>query len=174
MYRATRQGHRWVGIVAAAFLLMLSVTGFLLANKSRFPWMRTPAAEGTPIAVAGEIITIEAALLAAFALGHPELLRLEDVDRVDYRPGDNIFKVISRRGYREVQVDGKTGRVLSSSFRNDQLTEDIHDLSFFGDWAHGWLLPLSAVALGGLAASGIGLFLTPIVRRRQFERKRKG
>jgi uncharacterized iron-regulated membrane protein len=92
---------------------------------------------------------------------------------VDYRPKSNIFKVISKEGYREVQVDGKTGKALSDHFRNDQFTEDIHDLSFFGDTPHDYFLPLVALALFALASSGIGLFLTPIVRRRKFEREKK-
>jgi uncharacterized iron-regulated membrane protein len=173
MYRSSRQLHRWVGIVAALFLLIVSVTGFLLANKSRWAWMRPPEVTAEKSETPAQIVSIEQAVNAAFALNHPELKTMKDVDRVDYRPKSNIFKVISKEGYREVQVDGKTGKALSDHFRNDQLTEDIHDLSLFGDTAHDWFLPLVALALFALASSGIGLFLTPIVRRRKFERDKK-
>jgi uncharacterized iron-regulated membrane protein len=170
MYRSSRQLHRWVGILASLFLLVLAGSGFLLANKDRWGWMRPPVVKAEEVTLAAEIVSIERAVEAAIALGHPNLKSLDDVDRVDYRPGKNIFKVISNDGYREVQVDGKTGEVLSHSFRTDQLTEDIHDLSFFGKLTHAWLLPVAALALFALAASGIGLFFTPIVRRWQFKR----
>lgn len=173
MYRASRQLHRWVGIVAALFLLLVATTGFLLANKGRWGWMRPPEVQAEKFEAASEIISIDRALQSAFALGHPELKTIKDIDRVDYRPKSNIFKIVSKEGYREVQVDGKTGKALSDHFRNDQFTEDIHDLSFFGDTAHDYFLPLVALALFALASSGIGLFLTPIVRRRKFEREKK-
>jgi len=70
-------------------------------------------------------------------------------------------------------VDGSTAKVLSSSFRNDQLSEDIHDLSYLGDWAHDWLLPLVAVALATLACTGFSMYVVPILRRRHYERTKK-
>ena len=174
MYRTSRQLHRWVGFCAALFLLVLATTGFLLANKSRWAWMRPPVVKAEAVAVAAEIVTVERVVEAVFALNLVEIRSLGDIDRVDYRPKDNVFKVVSKEGYREVQVDGKTGQVLASSFRPDQFAEDIHDLSFFGKFAHAWLLPLVAIALATLAASGIGLFLTPIVRRWRFNRSKRG
>lgn len=173
MYRTSRQLHRWVGIIAALFLLLVAFTGFLLANKGRWDWMRPPEVKAEKSETPSEIVTIERAVSAAFALGHPELRTIKDIDRVDYRPKSNIFKVVSKEGYREVQIDGKTGKVLSNHFRADQFTEDLHDLSFFGDGAHDYFLPLVAIALFALASSGIGLFFTPIVRRWKFEREKK-
>jgi uncharacterized iron-regulated membrane protein len=174
MYRNSRLLHRWVGIVAALFLIVIAITGFLLANKGRVAWLRTPVAEAMPVTSPTDILPIATIGASAFALGHPELKSMDDVDRFDYRPKDNVFKVQSKDGYREVQVCGKTGRVLSSSFRTDQMVEDIHDMSFFGDLSHAILLPLSALALFGLAASGIGLFFTPVVRRIQFRKRQAG
>ena len=34
----------------------------------------------------------------------------EAIDRIDYRPGSNIFKVVTNEGYLEVQVDGAAGQ----------------------------------------------------------------
>jgi uncharacterized iron-regulated membrane protein len=157
-----------VGIGSALFLLVLAVTGFLLANKGRWDWMRPPEVQAQKVDDPAQVVSVATAVEAAFALQLPELKAMKDVDRVDYRPKSNVFKVISKEGYREVQVDGATGKVLSSSFRYDQLSEDIHDLSIAGDGAHEWLLPLVALALGGLAISGISLFTTPIWRRWRF------
>lgn len=173
MYRNSRQLHKWTGICIAIFLLLISGTGFFLATKDRFDWMRPPEADAVKVESAAELVSVEAAVNSAFALGHPELQSFKDIDRVDYRPKSNIYKVISRDGYREVQVDGKTAQVLSSSFRNDQFMEDLHDFTFFAELAHAWLLPLVAIGLFGLALSGIIIFMTPVYRRWQFKRRVK-
>lgn len=153
---------------------MLATTGFLLANKGRYAWMRPPEVQAEKAETSEQIISVHQATQAAFALGHPELQTMKHVDRVDYRPKSNVFKVVSKEGYREVQVDGKTGKVLSSALRYDQLTEDIHDMSIAGDVAHDYGLPAVAIGLGLLSVSGIGLFFTPVYRRWQFRRGKRG
>jgi uncharacterized iron-regulated membrane protein len=171
VYHRSRALHRWIGLGASLFLFTLAVTGFLLATKNRIAWVRPAAAVGGEIVTEAEIVTIEAAVQAAYAVGLAELKTLEDIDRVDYRPGDNIFKILSKEGYHEVQVDGKTGRVLSVNPRRDQFIEDIHDMSFFSDALHDWGLPTVGLCLATLAATGIGLFFTPVVRRWRFRHK---
>jgi uncharacterized iron-regulated membrane protein len=170
VYHRSRSLHRWVGAVACLFLLSLAVTGFLLATKDRIAWLRPPAAEALPVTTASEIVTIERAVESAFAVGLAELKSLKDIDRVDYRPKDNIFKVLSKEGYHEVQVDGKTGKVLSVAPRRDQFIEDVHDLSFFGDLFHAYLLPTVGIGLATLAVTGVILFSTPFIRRWKFRR----
>jgi uncharacterized iron-regulated membrane protein len=173
MYHKSRTLHRWIGVSAALFLITISATGFLLANKDRWAWMRPPEVKGQEIAGEAEVVSIERAVQAAFAKGNPHLQSFKDIDRVDYRPKSNIFKVISREGYIEMQVDGKTAEVLSVSFRNDQLSEDIHDMSWFGDLFHAWLLPAVGLGLFLLGVTGVGLFFTPVVRRMRYRRARK-
>ncbi|MCW5943746.1 MAG: PepSY domain-containing protein [Fimbriimonadaceae bacterium] len=172
MYHGSRIWHRRLGAIAAVFLVLIAGTGFLLANKARFSWMRPPEAKGGAFERLTEVVSLDQAARAAFALGHPELQTHRDIDRIDYRPKRNIFKVISKTGYREVQVDGKTGEVLSSSYRTDQLTEHVHDLSFFGDAFHGWVLPGVALVLFFLGLSGTYMYFVPVWRRAAFRRKR--
>jgi uncharacterized iron-regulated membrane protein len=160
-----------VGVVLSVFLLLISVTGFLLANKSRVAWLRPPEVDAAKVSSPEQIRPISEVVAAAFAVGLPELKKMGDIDRVDYRPKSNVFKVVSKAGYHEVQVDGATGKVLSVAKRNDQWIEDLHDLSFFSDSAHAWILPVVGLGLGALALSGIGLFFTPVVRRWRFKRK---
>jgi uncharacterized iron-regulated membrane protein len=174
MYHRTRSLHRWIGFVACLFLAVISVTGFFLAMKDRFAFMRPPVQEAASLERAEDILPVAEVLRIAFAAGHPELSEVSEVDRVDYRPGDNVFKVVSKDGYREVQVDGTKGKIVSDAYRNDQLMEDIHDMSFFADVAHGYLLPAVAVCLCLLSITGVIIFLTPIVRRWKFKHKRKG
>jgi uncharacterized iron-regulated membrane protein len=171
MYHRLRGLHRWIGLISSLFLLVISVTGFLLATKSTFSWIRPPESKGAKVAALSEVISLEQAGEAAFTLGLAELAHMGHIDRIDYRPKSNIFKVLSKDGYHEVQVDGKSGKVLSHSFRRDQLSEDIHDLSYFSDSLHGYGLPFVAIGLFTLAASGIVIFFVPIARRALYRRK---
>lgn len=171
MYHRIRSLHRWIGFIACLFLAIISVTGFFLAMKDRFAFMRPPVQEAVPLDRAEDILPVAEILRIAFNAGHPELSEVKEVDRVDYRPKDNVFKVVSKDGYREIQVDGSKGTIVSNAFRNDQLMEDIHDMSFFADAAHGYLLPTVAVFLCLLSITGVIIFLTPIVRRWKFKRK---
>lgn len=172
MYHRLRGLHRWVGLISSIFLLVISATGFLLATKGTFGWIRPPESQGLQISALNEVISLEQAGEAAFALGLKELRHMKHIDRIDYRPKSNIFKVLSKDGYHEVQVDGSTGKVLSHSFRRDQLSEDIHDLSYFSDSLHGYGLPVVALGLFGLASTGIVIFFVPIARRWAFARKK--
>lgn len=172
MYHRTRALHRWIGFFASLFLAVISVTGFFLAMKDRFAFMRPPVQEAAKLERAQDILPVAQVLQIAYDAGHPELSEIKEVDRVDYRPKDNVFKVVSKDGYREIQVDGTEGKIVSNAFRNDQLMEDIHDMSFFSDLMHGYLLPVVAVCLCTLSISGIIIFLVPIVRRWKFKHRK--
>jgi hypothetical protein len=150
--------------------MVIAGTGFLLANKGRISTLRPPETSVPRASNAEEIVSLAQATEAVLALDLPEFQSLSSLDRIDYRPKSNIYKFVSREGYREVQVSGQTGEVLSIAPRNDQLIEDIHDLSIFGDLAHGWVLPAVAICLFGLGLSGVCLFFVPVFRRRKFKK----
>ncbi len=173
VYHKLRWLHKWGGIVACLFLATIAATGFLLAVKARFAWIRPGTAEAAAISSVHEIVPLGTVIEAACAQGLPGLKTHEDVDRLEYRVKDNIFKVTSKTLYHEVQVHGTTGKVLSVGTRNDQLFEDIHDLSFFHDLLHDWWLPVVAFVLFVLSISGGVMFFTPVVRRWKFRRTQK-
>lgn len=167
MYRWWRQAHKVVGIGAAFFLLVMAVTGFLLSLKGEIPWMRPPVGKAEKVESLAEVVSVDVVTQAAISAGRPDLRTADDIDRIDYRPGKNIFKVISARGYSEVQVDGKTGEVVAVGNRNDQLVEDIHDLSFFDERLRTTVSPVIALALAMMALSGVVIWTVPILRRRK-------
>lgn len=171
MYHRFRSLHRWVGVGIALCLILISATGFLLATKKTFDWIRPVEREGGPIVSLAEVVSVEIAVDAAFTHGLAELRTVKDIDRVDYRPKDNVFKILSKRGHHEVQVDGKTGKVLNVAKRNDHFIEQLHDFSWFADAANKWALPVVALGLLFLASSGIGIFFVPVVRRWRHKRK---
>jgi uncharacterized iron-regulated membrane protein len=165
MYHLIRSIHRWIGLISSLFLMTLAVTGTLLATKKTTGWVRPPEAKGASIERLGETVSLDQAAEAAFAIGIPELQEMKHIDRIDYRPKSNIFKVLSKEGYHEIQVDGKSGEVLQRAYRIDQFVEDIHDLSVFSDWMNGYFLPFVGVGLFLLGLSGVVIFFVPVVRR---------
>lgn len=174
LFRALRSLHKWVGLAASLFLVLIALTGFLLATKSTLAWVRPPEAKAAKAESLAQVVSIDQAARSAFAQGIPELRETSDIDRIDYRPKSNIYKVLSRKGYHEVQVDGSTGEVVQVAKRVDQWVEDLHDLSLFGDlWNQAWL-PVVALGLLGLSGSGVVMFFTPILRRWKFQRSKDG
>lgn len=170
MYHLLRVIHRWVGIVGSLFFLSMSVTGFLLATKGTFGWIRPPEMDGARVDSLARVVSVDHAARAAFAVGLPKLAERGHIDRIDYRPKSNVFKVVSKEGYHEVQVCGATGKVLQVASRVDQLAEDVHDLSFVHEGLHAYWLPVVACLLFYLSSSGIVMFSTPVVRRWRFRR----
>lgn len=171
MYRTLRALHKWIGLFACLFLAVIAFTGFLLAIKKRAEWLQPATRDGGDITTAAEVISMEAAYEAARSAGGVGFEEFRKLDRVDYRSKQNVFKFRSEDGLMEVQVDGKTGDVLSVSPRRDQLMENIHDMNFFAEWAHAWVLPIVALGLFFLGVSGCIMFFVPVVRRWKFKRR---
>jgi uncharacterized iron-regulated membrane protein len=170
VYHLLRTLHRWTGLIGSLFLLIISGSGFLLATKDTLGWVKPKTHSGSAFQHHSEIVPISVAVESAIALGIPELQTIHDIERVDYRPEKNVFKIVTHRGYHEVQVDGKTGEVLNVAKRWDQLTEHIHDLRFFSMILRDWWLPVVAVLLFLLGLTGVVIFFVPIVRRARFRR----
>jgi uncharacterized iron-regulated membrane protein len=170
-YRFLRTAHRWVGLICSLFLLVISLTGILLATKSWLGVVRPPESEGAEISGPHEIVSLDRVVAAAFAVGINELQEVKHIDRVDYRPKRNVFKVLSKEGYHEVQVCGKTAKVLQVAKRVDQFTENIHDMSIVGAGFREFALPVVGLGLFLLSLTGITIFFNPILRRWQFKRK---
>jgi uncharacterized iron-regulated membrane protein len=154
-----------VGLFCSLFLLVISATGLGLSLKSRLDWMRPPTQAGGEIKGPEEIVGIDAVIASVSAQPGSGMKSLDDVRRLEYHAGDNVFKLIAKEGYVEVQVDGATGRVLGVGRRNDQLFEDIHDLSLFSDFTADFVLPAAAAGLFCLSLSGLFMFSVPIFRR---------
>lgn len=172
MYHFLRALHRWAGLIGSLFLVLIAGTGFLLATKDTLGWVKPRTQHGSTFEHHNEIISVGHAVESAIALGIEEIRTIHDIERVDYRPDKNVFKVVSHRGYHEVQVDGSTGEVLSIARRWDQLTEDVHDLRFLATWLHEWWLPVVAVVLFMLGVTGTTIFFVPVVRRARYRRMR--
>ncbi|HRK21148.1 MAG TPA: PepSY-associated TM helix domain-containing protein [Fimbriimonadaceae bacterium] len=171
MFRNIRAIHKWIGLVNSLFLVVISCTGLLLALKKRFDWIQPPTHKGEVLANLNEVVPIGKAADAVFAANVPELKSMEDVNRFELHVDKNVFKVTSKEGFKEVQVDAKTGEVLSVAQRNDMMFEAIHDMSFIHESLHTWVLPLVAISLFLLGVSGAYMFSVPVFRRWKYRQK---
>ena len=150
---------------------MVGLTGMLLATKSWLGVMLPPEAKSEHKADPTRTAPMDVVVTSVFGLGLDQLKTLKDIDRIDYRPKSNIFKVLSKEGFWEVQVDGSTGKVLQVAQRNDHLVEKVHDLSLFHDGLNKFALPFVGLSLCGLAGTGVTLFFVPVVRRRRYAKQ---
>ncbi|MFM9874036.1 MAG: PepSY domain-containing protein [Fimbriimonadaceae bacterium] len=173
MYKGIRNLHKWAGLVACLFLMVISFTGFFLAIKGKVGWMRPDTKSGVGYGLAADLLPVGFVMDSAFAAGFPELAEEKHIDRMEFRAEEGVWKVLSRDGYREVQVDAVTGKILSKGQRNDQLFEDIHDMSFFATFWHEWGLPVVGFLLFWLSLSGVVMFFVPVVRRWKFNQGKK-
>lgn len=171
MFRFLRSLHKVAGLAGSLFLILIALTGFVLALKSVLPGVRPPTRGGSHEGAFGQFLHPDQAVQAAIGAGLPGLQSLEDVDRLEIHAGKGIYKVLSKEGYHEVQVDGGSGKVLSISRRNDQLMEDIHDLSILHPVLRITLLPVVAAVLLLLGISGVVMYFTPVLRRARHKRQ---
>jgi uncharacterized iron-regulated membrane protein len=155
-----RKLHRWGAVLIALPLLLVVVTGLLLQVKKQVVWVQPETKKGrekTPKLSMDELMTV---LKTDEAAKPAEVGSWKDIDRVDIRPKDGIYKVTSVNRY-EVQVDFVTGDVVSVEYRRSDLIESLHDGSFFGDGVKlGVFLP-AAVVLLALWVTGLILFCHP-------------
>lgn len=160
--RKFRVWHKYAGILLATFLGISSVTGILLAWKKDVTLLQpltqkgvsTNLQEWLPVARIGQIA--DQALIK-----HLQLPVAYPVDRLEARPDKGIWKVLFTKGYWEVQVDGKTGAVLSVSRRHSDWIEHLHDGSIINDLTKLISMNLLGVGLLGLLISGIWLYYGP-------------
>lgn len=156
--------HRWIGLAAGAVLLVTATTGFLLLVKKHYAWLQPPVVRGEagPPAALRPLAEVYEAV---FALGLPELRSEADIARIDFRPAQRVHKVISVHGDVEVQVCATTLRTSGPAVRRSDWLERLHDGSWFGDWMHGWVMPVVAAGLGFLALSGYVMWGWPAWQR---------
>lgn len=152
--RQFRSLHQWIGISVALFLLITSVTGIFLGWKKNVQLLQPATIKGTSIDVKEWITFDEVIISATNALANVEGEHV--LERLDVRPDKGIIKVIYL-DYWEVQVDGKTGNVLSVAKRHSDWIEHLHDGSLISDGFK--LVYTNYIGLGLLFLSVTGFWL---------------
>ena len=156
--------HKWTGIVLSVVFLNVAITGILLLWKKDHEWIQPPTQAGTAGDLAGFIST-QRLVEVVLAADHPDFGSFADIDRIDFRPGKRVHKVQSKHNFAEIQVDAVSGAVLATGTRTSDWIEQLHDGSWFGEWVHAWVMPLTAVALAFLVFSGLYIWYFPVWRK---------
>lgn len=168
--RSFRKYHRYIGLGLAIFLLISAITGLLLGWKKDAAWIQPPTQKGTPNLTEWlEVETLSQKAKRALTEAHPSQ-KDNAVDRLDIRPSRGVAKVLFEKGYWEVQIDGKTGAILSVDKRYSDFIEHIHDGSIISDFFK--LISMNVLGMGLLimVVSGWWLWYGPRLIRAQKRR----
>ena len=175
--RTLRDWHKLIGLASALFLLLLSLTGALLALPAEKEWLLAwlvtpmePVPSPSSALPYGKQVPVATALAAAHSALPGARLAWIDVPG----PGDGTFRIRAqvpgdpnhRFPYSYVFVDQYSGQVLA-----------VHDAraGTSGNIASNWIRPLHDASVGGLATRILGvviglapllLFITGLLRWR--------
>jgi len=163
--RLLRQIHYWLSLVVAVPAMIILVAGIFLMLKKEIAWIQPPTLSGIE---SGELPEISFDDMVMAARDHPEaqIESWTDIDRIDLRVGKGIAKLRGNSGW-EVQVDTKTGDVLSVAYRRSDLIEQIHDGSFFSETVKLYVFLPTGIFLILMWGTGIYLFLLPRFRKKK-------
>ena len=162
--------HRWIGVGLGFVLLLSATTGFLLLKKKDWDFLQPPVVKGAP-GPPEQLKPLQEVYAAVFALGLPEFRSEADIARIDFRPQQRVHKVISIHDHMEVQVCATTLKTAGPKRRLSDWLEQLHDGSWFGNFAHAVVLPVAALALLYLGLSGYVMWLWPKWRKRRSRTK---
>lgn len=170
--RTFRKYHKVLGITLAILLTISALTGILLALKKNVDLIQPPTQKGTSNVLNDWKPVAELALLAKDALVTAQPAEIDnEVDRMDVRPSKGIVKVLFKKGWWEVQVDGSTGEIRSIAKRHSDWIEALHDGSIVSDGFK--LLSMNVLGWGLLVMVITGLWLWYGPRRVRYLRRRR-
>ena len=144
--------HKWMGVPLIIFFFIIGITSILLAWKKKVDLL--------PPTQKSEFLEME------------RLGESKEVDRIDIRPDKGIAKVTFKNHFKEVQVDGFSGEILSVDIRHSDWIEKVHDgsiIDFYTSGDEGAKLTYSTLVSLGLillAISGFYLWYYPKLIRR--------
>ena len=165
----TRKLHRWGAIITAIPLLIVIVSGLLLQLKKEIAWIQPATMRGDSSELA---LSWQEILDAAKTAKSTDVSDWQDIDRLDVRPAKGLIKIRCKNGW-ELQLDSKSGEILSSAYRRSDLIESLHDGSFFSDAAKLWLFLPNGIVLLSLWLTGAWLWYMPFAARSKKRKQQK-
>ncbi|MBM3883719.1 MAG: PepSY domain-containing protein [Verrucomicrobia bacterium] len=188
----SRQWHAWAGLVAALFLLVVGVTGAVLNYKKPIfhalgldetkPVARPPRQESGPHYAQSDPLALPISFTQALATSSQQV-GTGPIERIELkREGDTWLYKIKRKGaselwlnavtgahftkgdYRKAALD-KTAEPFAGAFDWGKLLLDLHTGKIGGPLGQA-LMTAVAVLLLALSASGLYMYLKPLLLRR--------
>lgn len=164
--RSFRLVHRKFGAALFAFFFIVGITGLLLGwKKNSAGVIQAKSVQGTSDDFSKWLSIEDLNQIAEQTLR--DSLGQEfsaELDRIDIRKDKGIVKFIYLNHFREVQLDGSTGKVLSLNHRRSDFIEKIHDgsiLDFYANTSDGQfkLFYTSLMGLGLIVFTTTGFWL---------------
>lgn len=123
--RIHRRIHKVVSVTFVVFLLVIGITAILLAWKKEIRLI--PKTLSSKVENRGDWISLEQMILTGQTFIRDSIGKSDLIDRVDVRPDKGIAKIVFKKHFTEIQIDGFSGEILSVKQRNSDLVEKIHD-----------------------------------------------
>jgi len=151
-----------MGLSLALLLIISAITGVLLALKKDVDVIQPPTQKGVSKDLIEWKSISELKMLSITALheNYPEQ-KGNMVDRMDVRPSKGVVKVLFKDGNWEVQIDGKSGEILSIAKRYSDWIESLHDGSIVSDFFKLISMNFLGIGLLFLIATGFWLWYGP-------------
>ncbi len=160
--RKFRKLHKFIGTTLAVFLIVSSLTGVLLSLKKDVDIIQPATTKGISDDLSKWLSFEQVDSIARLALhtAYPNQ-KENQVDRFDVRPSKGIVKVLFKKGYWEVQIDGTNGSVKSIAKRHSDWIEALHDGSIINDLFKLISMNILGIGLFFLIISGLWLWYGP-------------
>jgi len=166
-----RDIHHWGSLALMLPLGVMIVAGVFLMLKKEFAWIQPPTQRSVIEVTGPPNVTFLELYEVAAAIPELEVTGWDQFDRIDIRSDRGIAKFVSSNRW-EAQIDLTTLEVLQLQYRRSDLFEQIHDGSFFADWAKLFIFLPAGLLLFVLWLTGIWLFFLPHVKRWQRKKRR--
>ena len=123
--RFYRKLHKWVAVPLFVFLFLFGGTGLMLGWKKQVKLL--PATQKGSSAAPKEWLSLGNIHDIATQYARDSLHFSPVIDRIDVRPKKGIAKIIFENHFTELQIDCKTGAVVSAKLKTSDIIEKIHD-----------------------------------------------
>ena len=173
--RFYRKIHKWIAVPMFLVMFVIGVTGLLLGWKKQTSLL--PKTQKGTTEKSAEWIKIDSLVTIAQAYSKNSLKKEVEIDRIDIRPQKGIAKIVFAHHFTELQLDCKTGKILSVSTRKSDFIEKIHDgsiVDYFvktsSDQFKLFYTTAASLSLILLSFSGFWLWYNPIRIKKRKEK----
>lgn len=123
--RLYRKIHKWFAVPLFVFMFLIGCTGLLLGWKKQIALL-PPTQKGSGL-TASEWLSLDRIQQIAQDFARDSLRASAAIDRIDIRPQKGVAKIVFLHHFTEIQIDCRSGAVLSSATRRSDFIEKIHD-----------------------------------------------
>lgn len=163
--RVSRKTHKWIGVVLSLPLFVIFATGILLSVSSRVNWLQPKPQALSTEKTEGVTLPMDKILEIVRGVPEAEVQSWDDVHQIDMRPKQGLLRVRSKN-YWEVQLDGHSGKILSSAKRWKTYFIQMHEGTLFSEGIKTWIFIPTGLSALLLLLSGLILWALPLFKIR--------